>query len=108
MWVIGVDLSQGLANRNDLQSAVAILNQVIDFGIQQETKNQYKYTINIHLIWPVWIPPVMMQKKPFWTRDMLKQSATSMYYFLCFPNDPLMPCERQWTPCIPTCTKLTA
>lgn len=47
--VIGVDLSQGLANRNDLQSAVAILNQVIDFGIQQETKNQYKYTdINIH------------------------------------------------------------
>ena len=47
--VIGVDLSQGLANRNDLQSAVAILNQVIDFGIQKETKNQYKYTdINIH------------------------------------------------------------
>ena len=47
--VIGVDLSQPLANRKDLQSAIAILNQVIDFGIQKETKNQYKYTdINIH------------------------------------------------------------
>ena len=47
--VIGVDLSQPLASRNDLQSAIAILNQVIDFGIQKETKNQYKYTdINIH------------------------------------------------------------
>jgi len=47
--VIGVDLSQGLANRNDLQSAIAILNQVIDYGIQKETKNQYQYTdINIH------------------------------------------------------------
>ena len=47
--VIGVDLSQGLASRANLQSALAILNQVIDFGIQKETKNQYKYTdINIH------------------------------------------------------------
>lgn len=47
--VIGVDLSQGLASRKDLQSAVSILNQVIDFGIQKETKNQYQYTdINIH------------------------------------------------------------
>ena len=47
--VIGVDLSQPLASRKDLQSAIAILNQVIDFGIQKETKNQYKYTdINIH------------------------------------------------------------
>ena len=47
--VIGVDLSQGLAKRKDLQSAISILNQVIDFGIQKETKNQYKYTdINIH------------------------------------------------------------
>ncbi|MBU8883765.1 patatin-like phospholipase family protein [Kaistella sp. DKR-2] len=46
--VIGVDLSQGLADRGKLQSAIAILNQVIDFGIQKETKNQYKYTdINI-------------------------------------------------------------
>ncbi len=46
--VIGVDLSQGLANRKDLQSAISILNQVIDFGIQKETVNQYKYTdINI-------------------------------------------------------------
>ncbi len=47
--VIGVDLSQGLASRKSLQSAIDILNQVIDFGIQKETKNQYNYTdINIH------------------------------------------------------------
>ena len=47
--VIGVDLSQGLANRDNLQSAIDILNQVIDFGIQKETKNQYQYTdVNIH------------------------------------------------------------
>lgn len=47
--VIGVDLSQGLADRSDLQSVISILNQVIDFGIQKETQNQYKYTdINIH------------------------------------------------------------
>ena len=47
--VIGVDLSQGLATAKDLQSAISILNQVIDYGIQKETKNQYNYTdINIH------------------------------------------------------------
>ncbi|ADQ82265.1 patatin [Riemerella anatipestifer] len=47
--IIGVDLSQGLAKREDLQSAISILNQVIDFGIQNETKNQYQYIdINIH------------------------------------------------------------
>ena len=47
--VIGVDLSQGLSSRKDLQSAISILNQVIDFGIQKETKNQYNFTdINIH------------------------------------------------------------
>ncbi|WP_027376838.1 patatin-like phospholipase family protein [Kaistella palustris] len=47
--VIGVDLSQGLASGKNLQSAIEILNQVIDFGIQAETKNQYQYTdINIH------------------------------------------------------------
>lgn len=47
--VIGVDLSQGLGVRGNLNSAVAILNQVIDFGIQRETINQYNYTdINIH------------------------------------------------------------
>ncbi len=47
--VIGVDLSQGLATREKLSSAIDILNQVIDFGIQKETKNQYQYTdINIH------------------------------------------------------------
>jgi NTE family protein len=33
--VIGVDLSQGLATGKDLNSAIDILNQVIDFGIQK-------------------------------------------------------------------------
>ncbi|AZI66990.1 patatin [Kaistella daneshvariae] len=47
--VIGVDLSQGLASRKNLESAISILNQVIDFGIQKETKNQYAFTdINVH------------------------------------------------------------
>ena len=47
--VIGVDLSQGLASKEQLNSVVDILNQVIDYGIQKETKNQYNYTdINIH------------------------------------------------------------
>lgn len=47
--VIGVDLSQPLSKRESLNSAIDILNQVIDFGIQKETKNQYQYTdINIH------------------------------------------------------------
>lgn len=47
--VIGVDLNQKLAKRETLNSAIDILNQVIDFGIQKETKNQYNYTdINIH------------------------------------------------------------
>ncbi len=47
--VIGVDLSQDLAKRENLNSVIDILNQVIDMGIQKETKNQYKYTdINIH------------------------------------------------------------
>ncbi|MFC6266778.1 patatin-like phospholipase family protein [Frigoriflavimonas asaccharolytica] len=47
--VIGVDLSQGLATRDQLTSVVSILNQVIDMGIQKETINQYNYTdINIH------------------------------------------------------------
>lgn len=47
--VIGVDLSQGLSSRDQLNSAVSILNQVIDFGIQKETKAQYNYVdINIH------------------------------------------------------------
>ena len=46
--VIGVDLSQGLANAKNLGSAIDILNQVIDFGIQKETKRQYQFTdINI-------------------------------------------------------------
>lgn len=46
--VIGVDLNQPLAKREDLNSIISILNQIIDFGIKTETKNQYKYTdINI-------------------------------------------------------------
>ncbi|MGC4129027.1 MAG: patatin-like phospholipase family protein [Bergeyella sp.] len=46
--VIGVDLNQGLASRDKLTSLVSILNQVVDYGIQKDTKEQYKYTdINI-------------------------------------------------------------
>jgi len=46
--VIGVDLNQPLTKRDNLNSVISILNQIIDFGIQKETKNQYKYTdINI-------------------------------------------------------------
>lgn len=47
--VIGVDLNQGLLKKENLQSAVNILEQVIDFGVQNKTKQQYSYTdINIH------------------------------------------------------------
>lgn len=46
--IIGVDLNQGLVKREELSSLVAILNQVIDFSIQRDTKRQYEYTdINI-------------------------------------------------------------
>ena len=46
--VIGVDLNQGLADSKKLNSAIDILNQVIDFNIQKETQKQYDYTdINI-------------------------------------------------------------
>ena len=46
--VIGVDLNQGLSKRDKINSIVDILNQVIDFGIVKETKNQLKYTdVNI-------------------------------------------------------------
>lgn len=46
--VIGVDLNQGLTDAKNLNSAIDILNQVIDINIQKETKNQYQYTdINI-------------------------------------------------------------
>lgn len=46
--VIGVDLNQPLAKRDNLNNMISILNQIIDFGIQKETINQYKYTdINI-------------------------------------------------------------
>ncbi|WP_294286993.1 patatin-like phospholipase family protein [uncultured Chryseobacterium sp.] len=46
--VIGVDLNQDLSKREDLNSIIAILNQVIDFGIKKDTEQQYKYTdINI-------------------------------------------------------------
>lgn len=46
--VIGVDLNQPLANRDNLNSVIAIMNQIIDISIKKETINQYKYTdINI-------------------------------------------------------------
>lgn len=46
--VIGVDLNQDLSKREDLNNIIAILNQVIDFGIKKDTRKQYKYTdINI-------------------------------------------------------------
>lgn len=46
--VIGVDLNQDLSKREDLNNIISILNQVIDFSIQKDTKRQYKYTdINI-------------------------------------------------------------
>lgn len=46
--VIGVDLNQDLSKREDLNSIIAILNQVIDFGIKKDTERQYTYTdINI-------------------------------------------------------------
>jgi NTE family protein len=46
--VIGVDLNQDLSKREDLNSIVSILNQVIDFGIKKDTRRQYRYTdINI-------------------------------------------------------------
>lgn len=46
--LIGVDLSQDLSNRQNLNNIIAILNQVIDMNIQKETKVQYQYTdINI-------------------------------------------------------------
>ncbi len=46
--VIGVDLNQDLSKREDLNSIIAILNQVIDFGIKKDAEQQYKYTdINI-------------------------------------------------------------
>ncbi|MBW7675332.1 patatin-like phospholipase family protein [Chryseobacterium chendengshani] len=46
--VIGVDLNQDLSRREDLNNIISILNQVIDFGIQKDTRRQYKFTdINI-------------------------------------------------------------
>ncbi|MCY0976085.1 patatin-like phospholipase family protein [Chryseobacterium wangxinyae] len=46
--VIGVDLNQDLSKREDLGNIISILNQVIDFGIQKDTRRQYKFTdINI-------------------------------------------------------------
>ena len=46
--VIGVDLNQDLSKREDLTNIIAILNQIIDFGIKKDTRKQYYYTdINI-------------------------------------------------------------
>lgn len=47
--VIGVNLSTGLNEKEQITNIVDILNQIIDFGIQKEVDNQLKYTdINIH------------------------------------------------------------
>lgn len=47
--VIGVDLNQGLNKKDNINSIVDILNQVIDFGIVKETQNQKKFTeVYIH------------------------------------------------------------
>ena len=47
--VIGVDLNQGLSKKDNINSIVDILNQVIDFGIVKETQNQKKFTdVYIH------------------------------------------------------------
>ena len=46
--VIGVDLNQDLAKREDLNNIISILNQIIDFGIKKDTRRQYRYTdVNI-------------------------------------------------------------
>ena len=37
--VIGVNLSTGLNDKEHINNIVDILNQIIDFGIQKETKN---------------------------------------------------------------------
>lgn len=47
--VIGVNLNQGLNKRENINSIVDILNQIVDYGIVKETKNQENFTdINIH------------------------------------------------------------
>ena len=47
--VIGVDLSQGLANRANLQSAIDILNQVIDFEFRKKPKTSITILISIFI-----------------------------------------------------------
>ncbi len=42
--VIGVDLSQPLTPKEQLNSVLAIFNQIIDFGIKKENKRQYEFT----------------------------------------------------------------
>lgn len=47
--IIGVNLSTGLSDKNQITDIIDVLNQIIDFGIQKETKNQLEHTdINIH------------------------------------------------------------
>lgn len=47
-YIIGVNLNQGLNKRENLYGIVNIFNQVIDYGIVKETKNQEAFTdINI-------------------------------------------------------------
>lgn len=47
--VIGVNLSTGLSNKEQITNIVDILNQIVDFGIQKSTKKQLSSTdISIH------------------------------------------------------------
>ena len=47
--VIGVNLSTGLNDKEQINNIVDILNQIVDFSIQKETENQLYYTdININ------------------------------------------------------------
>ena len=47
--VIGINLSTGLNDKEQINNIVDILNQIIDFSIQKETENQLNYTdININ------------------------------------------------------------
>lgn len=47
--IIGVNLSTGLSEKEQINNIVDVLNQIVDFSIQKETKTQLEYTdINIH------------------------------------------------------------
>lgn len=47
--VIGVNLNQGLGDKDNVKNVIDILNQIIDFGITKNIEEQFQYTdINIH------------------------------------------------------------